>query len=161
MIFYAHRGNVDGVDLEMENKPVYILEAIDRGFSVEIDVHFVDGIFYLGHDEPTYEVNEHFLENPNVICHAKSSCAFMEMLKNQKIHSFWNDKDLYALTSKNFIWTLDDNTPRFSDFHKMLNPIISRRIFCKPDFDSNLAQWHYDTYYGICSDYVGNIKLDV
>jgi hypothetical protein len=38
-----------------ENKPI-ILKAIKLGYDVEIDIWVIDGAFYLGHDEPQYNV---------------------------------------------------------------------------------------------------------
>ena len=38
MIFIAHRGNLSGPQPENENKLAYIQAALDKGFSVEVDV---------------------------------------------------------------------------------------------------------------------------
>ena len=46
----SHRGNLIGVKPECENNPTYIDQAIAEGFDVEIDVWFIDGEFFLGHD---------------------------------------------------------------------------------------------------------------
>ena len=50
----AHRGNTGG-KTEHENRPVYLSNAA-RDHFVEVDVWYVDGKIFLGHDEPTYEV---------------------------------------------------------------------------------------------------------
>ncbi len=54
MIYIAHRGNTNGRFESYENEPTYIDLAIKKGFDVEIDVWFIDGILYLGHDEAQY-----------------------------------------------------------------------------------------------------------
>ena len=57
MILISHRGNINEVNLERENTQSYIQEAIDLGYDVEIDIRYIDGKFWLGHDESDYEVN--------------------------------------------------------------------------------------------------------
>ena len=57
MIYIAHRGNINGKFESYENEPNYIDRAIELGYDVEIDLWWVDGRTYLGHDEPQYEVS--------------------------------------------------------------------------------------------------------
>ena len=104
MILIAHRGNSTGQNPEKENHPDYINKAIDCGYNVEVDVWFVDGILYLGHDKPQYSIEVSFLENPKFFCHAKNIEALHFMLKNPKIHCFWHQDDEVTLTSNGFIW---------------------------------------------------------
>ena len=56
MNLISHRGNIDGPQLDKENSPNYINEAIEAGYNVEIDIWFVNNKWYLGHDNPTYEI---------------------------------------------------------------------------------------------------------
>ena len=42
---------------ENENKPEYLLQAIESGFFVETDLWLINNLLYLGHDEPQYEIN--------------------------------------------------------------------------------------------------------
>ena len=63
MILISHRGNIDGPQPDTENKPSRIQYAISQGYDVEVDFWFVDNKFYLGHDEPTFQVSLDFLEN--------------------------------------------------------------------------------------------------
>tara|TARA_Y100000593_G_scaffold16106_1_gene31797 strand:+ start:23945 stop:24388 length:444 start_codon:yes stop_codon:yes gene_type:complete len=147
MILYAHRGNINGPNSNEENKPSYILSAINEGFHVEIDIYYLDEKYYLGHDEPQYEIDEYFLENPKLICHAKNSEAFLKMRKNPNIHCFWNDLDLYAVTSNSFYWTLDSDPPKG---YKNL-------IFCKPNL-KEISKFWVNKFFGYCSDYVGLFK---
>ena len=121
--YISHRGNIDGKIVNIENSPDYVQRALSLGYEVEIDVWFVDGSFYLGHDEPLYLINEEFLENEKLWCHAKNEESYSKMLSNTKIHSFWHQTDDYTLTSKgipwvfpgkkvyeNSIWVLPENT---------------------------------------------------
>ena len=45
-LLLAHRGNIDGKQPERENSPSYILEAIDSGYSVEVDVWLADNEWF-------------------------------------------------------------------------------------------------------------------
>ena len=46
----SHRGNLNGPIEGRENKVDYIMEAINLGYDVEIDLHYYNGSLYLGHD---------------------------------------------------------------------------------------------------------------
>src|SRR3989338_9472892 len=105
MILIAHRGNFDGSNPAMENNPDYIGEALRMGYQVEIDVRFIDNVFLLGHDKPQYRVEEDFLENEKLWCHAKNYEALERMLKNKNIHCFWHQEYDFTLPSRGFIWT--------------------------------------------------------
>ena len=48
----SHRGNMKGKNPDRENHPDYIMEALNKGYHVEVDVHYKDGDLYLGHNEP-------------------------------------------------------------------------------------------------------------
>jgi len=104
MILISHRGNLDGSNPDKENKPSYVLEAISAGFDVEVDVWFYDNKFWLGHDEPTYEVDLNFLKHPRMWVHAKN-LDVVRHLKNEKdIHWFWHETDKMTLTSYGHVW---------------------------------------------------------
>ena len=57
MILISHRGNTEGCNEKKENSPDYIDNAISLGFDVEIDVRYLNGDLYLGHDLPQYKIN--------------------------------------------------------------------------------------------------------
>jgi hypothetical protein len=102
--FISHRGNINGRIINVENSPSYIEQALSHGYEVEIDVWLVGENFYLGHDEPQYRIEESFLENDKLWCHAKNNYSFYTMLKNSKIHCFWHQNDDFVLTSKGIPW---------------------------------------------------------
>ena len=104
MILISHRGNLNGKS-DRENSPDYIEEALDQDFDVEIDVWYIDGEFWLGHDIPQYKVSEGFLEHPSLWCHAKNIDALYVMNTNYHIHCFWHQEDDVTLTSREFFWT--------------------------------------------------------
>ena len=68
MILISHRGNINGSIPERENEPLYIIEALEKGFDVEVDVWWKDDGFWLGHDEPQYQVKEEFLRQSDLKC---------------------------------------------------------------------------------------------
>ena len=70
----AHRGNINGIH-NYENDPVYVSDMIDRYcFDAEIDVWFVGGILYLGHDYPRYKIRFEYLDRykNNLWLHCKN-----------------------------------------------------------------------------------------
>lgn len=108
MKIIAHRGNVNGTNEQRENSPDYIMEAIELGFDAEIDVWYVDGKFYLGHDNPQYKIDESFCVHPNLWCHAKNTESLPQLLKIGA-HCFWHETDKYTLTSKMIPWCFPEN----------------------------------------------------
>ena len=38
MILISHRGNLEGKNPEKENSPIYVLQALSKGFDVEVDI---------------------------------------------------------------------------------------------------------------------------
>ena len=93
----------------MENKPEYIQQALDLGYDVEIDVWLIDGNFFLGHDEPQYQVHGTFLMKKGLWCHAKNIDAFYLMSLDNRIHCFSHDRDEVALTSRGYFWSSSEN----------------------------------------------------
>ncbi len=143
MILISHRGNLSGPNPQLENEPKYIIGAIERGFHVEIDVwYFKDSGFWLGHDEPQYQVKREFLQNIKLWCHAKNIDAFYKMVDDKKIHCFSHDKDEVALTTKGYFWSLSNT--------KMTDRSISVMPSDYVDLPKNIA--------GVCSDNIGYYK---
>lgn len=148
MIKIAHRGNVYGPNQDLENNPDYILNAIELGFEVEIDIWANRGNFYLGHDEPIYGVDPFFvldLRN-SAWFHCKNFEALDLMSKNFKFcNFFWHEEDAYTMTSNGYIWTYPGKN------------VGSNSILVDVDLTSGVD---YDTIYGLCSDYVGLLVKD-
>ena len=104
MYLISHRGNLSGIEKNNENNPDYINQAISRGYDVEVDVRYESGQFFLGHDFNQFKVNEEFLLNNKLWCHAKTNEALIA-LDRIKAHYFWHQEDDYTITSKGFFWT--------------------------------------------------------
>ena len=142
--YISHRGNIDGRVINAENSPEQILFALNQGFEVEIDVWFVNDSFYLGHDEPLYLVNEEFLENDKLWCHAKNEESFHKMLSNSKIHCFWHQTDDYTLTSKGIPWVFPGKKVYENSIWVLPEKTILKNIMIN--------------CLGICSDYISKYK---
>lgn len=138
MLLISHRGNIDGKNPNMENSVAQIELAIRRGFDVEIDVRFIGGEWYLGHDYAQYKIEQSFLQDyvGKLWCHAKNSHALEKMLE-LNLHCFWHQEDYYTLTSKGIVWAYP-------------NYYINKGILVMPnkEFLDNLE----NEIYGICID---------
>ena len=140
MIYISHRGNTLGKNANKENHPDFILEAIKKGFDVEIDVWCDNNVFSLGHDNPEYEIDSKFLENKKLWCHAKNLLA-LETMKTIGCHFFWHEDDRFTLTSKGYIWSYPGNLAG------------KNSIFLFPE---NYPDINFKLSAGICSDFVEN-----
>lgn len=136
MKIIAHRGNTSGPS-NYENHPKHIAIALSSGFDVEVDVWYLNGCYFLGHDGPFYSVEEMFLENEKFWCHAKNSEALSRMIDNPKIRCFWHEDDERTLTSDNIIWTYPE-----------------KEVFEKSVIVHLKNNWRnkYQCY-GVCTDY--------
>ena len=123
----------------MENAPKYILRALSAGYDVEIDVWYVDNKFFLGHDKPQYLIEESFLKNKKLWCHAKNTDALSEMMASG-IHCFWHEEDTVTLTSKGHIWAYPGKQP------------IKNSIAVMPEVNND----NVSECLGVCSDYIEN-----
>lgn len=137
MIVISHRGNLDGPNPEMENKPVYIKKALDKSIMVECDIWCKNGELWLGHDEPQYKIDLEFLKHNLLICHAKN-CQALDVLINNNIHCFSHNMDDVVLTSKNWLWTYPGK------------PVIKNSIAVMPEMVDN---WDITLCKGVCTDY--------
>jgi hypothetical protein len=150
MIFISHRGNLDGRQPWLENKPDYIKRALELLFDVEIDVWCIDGVWFLGHDKPTYHIEESFLENPKLWCHAKNGEALRRMVESNRINCFWHEGDMWTLTSNGSIWSLLESKysphPEFLGGSIFLTNEPPRDVYVPKDAG------------GICSDYIDIFK---
>ena len=143
MIYISHRGTLNGPEPEFENNPSQVKKAISKGLDCEVDVWFINGHFFLGHDEPTYPVKESFLENIKLWCHAKTLTCLNKMLSNKNIHCFWHQEDQFTLTSNKYIWTFPNQPVCENSVIVQLEPENSNSNFSRNELKC----------YGICTDY--------
>jgi hypothetical protein len=149
MKYIAHRGLTEGPDINLENRPEQILKSLSAGYDCEIDLWLVNSDYYLGHDGPTYQINYDFLKQSGLWIHAKNLSA-LHWLTQTDLEYFWHQEDQFTLTSNNYIWTYPGN---------QLSP---RSIMVVPEtVDITLSNTQHVDCYGICSDYIRLISLDL
>ena len=144
MIIIAHRGNTEGPKPDFENSPTYILEALSKGFHVEIDV-WLKVInkrkeIFLGHDEPQYHIQDLkllFDNKSSLWCHAKNIEALEWLLLND-FHCFWHQEDNYTITSKGYIWAYPNMPTKIG-------------IYVMPERENTVI--NKDEVLGVCTDY--------
>lgn len=147
MFWISHRGNLHGPNKGRENTEEYILEAIHHGFDVEIDVWWIQGEWFLGHDRPERKTSISFLSHPKLWCHAKNLDALTRIMSDHRdsIHTFSHDKDPVILTSRGYLWVY----PGY--------PINSECICVLPEL-SVYSRQELNSCKGICSDFISAIK---
>jgi hypothetical protein len=149
MKLISHRGNINGKIEKFENNPNYIDTAIEQGYDVEIDLRYHQHEFWLGHDEPNYEVTLKWLTDRKdfLWIHCKDLIT-IDMLRELQIHNkvnlhyFFHDEDDCTITSKGDLWVYPGKQP------------VKNSIAVMPE-------WHRDDVSlckGICSDNIINFK---
>jgi len=145
MKLISHRGNLIGPNPERENSPLYLQEALDNGFDVEVDLWFIEDKLYLGHDEPQYLISHSWLTQflYRLWVHCKNPEAIVYLQENYpQINYFWHQEDTLTLTSKKYIWVYPGKQP------------IKDSIAVMPEIhNDDISQC-----LGICSDYIQNYK---
>jgi hypothetical protein len=148
MILISHRGNIDGPNPENENKPPYILDAIIKGYEVEVDFWFSNNKFYLGHDEPQYDIPIEWLENNyrKLWIHCKNVDAINKLHELDRggfyLNYFWHENDKVTLTSQGYLWAYPGVD-------------CSNGISVMPELAKDFK---LKNVLGICSDYIINYE---
>jgi hypothetical protein len=148
MIYISHRGNINGRIEDSENKPEYIDDTIQLGFDVEIDVWYIDGKWWLGHDGPQYEIDFEWMDNRShkLWIHCKNKQAVEYLVENDyeaaNINWFWHEEDTMTLTSFNYVWAYPGKQP------------IKKSIAVMPEINKD----DISKCGGICSDYIKDYK---
>ena len=105
MKIISHRGNLMGKS-DYENDPKQIKACLSLGIDCEIDLWIKDNKYWLGHDEPIYEVKRSFLQQAGLWIHCKNLNALQNV--PSKSNYFWHQTDDFTLTSKGYIWTFPE-----------------------------------------------------
>ena len=142
VLLIAHRGNVFGPQPELENNPIFLNDAISKGYMVETDVWYINNKLYLGHDEPRYHIEIDYLKNEYFWCHCKNVEA-LKYLFDHGVHCFFHKQDDVTLTSKGYIWTFPKKK------------LVPGSVCVLPEYgyDGDLNDCA-----GVCSDYVEDFK---
>lgn len=144
--FIAHRGLTEGPDNNLENHPNQIINSWSKGFECEIDLWMTDGKLYLGHDDPQYQIDEEFLIKGPLWIHAKNLQVLEYLYTTRDLIYFWHQEDDFTLTSHRYIWTYPGK------------PLSNRSIQVMPEWEDKEFNNINFSCYGICSDYVDQIK---
>ena len=139
MIIISHRGNINGPNNGLENKPSYIDDAINIGLDVEIDLWVIDNQLFTGHDNPQYEISIDWLivRKDRLWIHCKNINAII-FLSSTNLHYFWHENDTLTLTSKKILWVFPGNQP------------IENSIAVMPEINND----NVSKCLGVCTDYV-------
>ena len=155
MMLISHRGNLNGKLPDRENSPKYIQEALDAGYSVEVDLwvsprslHGEYPILCLGHDNPQYKVTLEWLqERQNYLwIHCKNREA-LEFCLGKKLHCFWHDTDDYTMTSNGYVWAYPG---------KLRAGMFT--ILVMPELHWSVEEIRNQRCFGVCSDIVAQLK---
>lgn len=148
MLLIAHRGNTSGPDPKSENSPKHLLNAISKGFDVEVDVWVVDGEISFGHDLPKWgKIPESFLLEigSKAWFHCKNlEALYFFNITFPHLTYFWHQSDDYTLTSNGHIWTYPNRE------------VTEKSVIVLADQGAPLDHGCY----GVCSDYVDYIAVN-
>lgn len=136
MKIISHRGNLKGKCTKEENNPLYIDFALLKKIDVEVDVWYINGYFFLGHDEPCFSIKDSWLmdRSKKIWCHVKNLEAIEPLNRLKNIHYFCHESDKVTLTNKGIPWCYPG-------------------VFLKTGITVQLKYKNIPKIYGICTDY--------
>lgn len=150
MILISHRGNINEIILDRENTPLYIDEAINLGYDVEMDVRLIDNKLFLGHDTPDHEISLQWLldRKNNLWVHTKNFAA-LQFLINHDLRIFYHQKENHTIINNcNIIWSHDLSEANETSIIPLLDLV-------------DIVKFDGRKVYGICSDYVLTLKSNI
>jgi hypothetical protein len=144
MILISHRGNINGKIIERENSPLYVDEALNLGYNVEIDVWIDKELIFLGHDNPQYQIDSNWLNErySKLWIHCKNVESLEWMDGRLNYNYFWHEHDTLTITSYRYLWAHPGKQ------------IIKNSIAVMPEvYNDDISQC-----IGVCSDYIQKYK---
>jgi hypothetical protein len=152
MILISHRGNLSGPGTAGygENHPASIAQVLGDGYACEVDVRYLDGQFWLGHDSPEYRVGAAWLDSNQLYVHCKNIEALLFLKDMKWMHAFYHtDEDVVLLTNSNLLWT----------YPKQENILTKHSIAVLPEV---VGAWMgVDVCAGVCSDFICKYTAEV
>lgn len=143
MLIISHRGNLDGPSKDTENNPNIVAQLLEDKIHVEVDVHAIDGILWLGHDEPTHIVDRHFIKKKGLWVHAKTIATMHVMITEfEGVNAFYHTDEDIVLTTNGKLWTQPGKK-------------LTYKSICVLPEDTNQDP---RGAYGICTDYYRSYK---
>lgn len=144
-----HRGLSYGPNPTLENDEITLLSRIVEGWDVELDVWYINGDWWIGHDRPSSKLQHlELLTHPHCWVHCKNLEALYHIPETS--HHFVHDRDVATLTSHNYIWY---NINQFVDPIKESQRSSKPSVMVLPE-RSNFSKdmiWSADA---VCSDYL-------
>lgn len=153
----SHRGNTVGPNSAKygENHPMSITYACGLGYKCEFDVRYIDGQFWLGHNESQHQVDEDFFDDEAAFqddrfyVHCKNIEALVQLKDKKNIHAFYHtDEDVVLMTNSNLLWSFPCK--------EVL--LTSQSIAVLPEIVKEW--WGVSECMGVCTDYPLEYKLD-
>lgn len=157
MKFIAHRGNSYGKQEKLENQPGHVDFALNAGYDAEVDLWVVDNKLWLGHDEPTYEVDKDWLykRSNKLWVHVKSLSTIDSLVTNhlfdgldEMLNWFWHENDKVTLTSTGSLWCF----PEVFLANSVVNQPSDESVFWR------LKLYKTANFIGVCHDNVDMVK---
>jgi len=149
MKIISHRGNIDGIISNKENRPSYIDCAIQLGLDVEVDLRYLNGNFWLGHDTADYIITAGWIAKRvnSLWFHCKNIDAVHKLKElPYQIKYFCHTSDPYVLTSTGHLWVHDLSTTLN---HNCIIPLLG---------NADIDLYQGSPVYAICTDYVSYCK---
>jgi len=152
MILIAHRGNVFGPNVQNENSPKYLENTVAAGFDIEFDIRLINEQFFLGHDQPKYQISEDWLFNylkvSWVHCKNYEALAFFANSKT-RFNYFWHENDKYTIVSNGKVWMYPGE-----DY-------IPGAVIVLPELNGTIEDIRFGKkVYAVCSDFVGKLSVE-
>ena len=151
--FVCHRGNLESKFVPDENRPDILDRRIRDGFGVELDVWCSEDQYWLGHDEPQYEVSFDWLmkDGAKKYIHCKDGPTFEHLLlqcgrEGYNPHLFYHTKEDYALTTRG---------------HVIVHPgvhLLDCSINMMPEMGAEKPWGEYYRAFAVCSDTIRNLR---
>jgi hypothetical protein len=153
MIYISYRGVFDGQNFDKANTVDQIGRAFNAGFGCMVDIWRVDGIMYLGSDEPVTIVTEKYLQGNKFWLNVRNvECQEWIVTQSAKLYPnyFWFNNDM-------------ENTPTETSSGKLITPgnvpVNNTSIIFLPEIpDRGLLSTVHLRCYGVCSNYLTFIK---
>jgi hypothetical protein len=145
MKLISHRGNIVGPNPDRENTPSYIDTAISAGYEVEVDINYINGKFYLGHDTPDYEINEKWItiRKDKIWFHCKNLEAATKIsVLGDGYKFFCHTSDPFVLTSNKYVWVHDLN---MNLCDRCIIPLLNI---------NDIKNYNSKIIHAVCTDYI-------
>lgn len=148
MNIIAHRARFEG-SIFADNSLEALEFCLSKGFGCEIDLHYKNGAYFLGHDAASDKVELKLIDLPGVFLHLKNP----HLPELKFADAFFINKDDCAYTKNNNLW-VNVGIDYASDKTIMCSPEL-----CGLEFNGNLIK-KWINVFGICTDYpVETLKI--